>query len=60
MPKKAKYLIQLQKTNGGSPSVVFEITEKKFESIIQLLQPEIKKKMDKTKDLSPISVLDFF
>ena len=63
MPKKAKkskYILQLQKTNGGSPTVTFEITESKFQSVLRLLQPEIKKRMTKAEQATSVSLLDFF
>ena len=63
MPKKAKkskYILQLQKTNGGSPTVSFEITESKFQSVLRLLQPEIKKRMMKAEQATSVSLLDFF
>jgi len=63
MPKKAKkskYILQLQKTNGGSPTVTFEITESKFQSVLRLLQPEIKKRMMKAEQATSVSLLDFF
>ena len=60
MPKKAKYLIQLQKTNGGSPTVSFEITESKFQSVLRLLQPEINKRRMKSEQATSISLMDFF
>ena len=63
MPKKAKkskYILQLQKTNGGSPTVSFEITEAKFQSVLNLLQPEIKKRMMKAERCTSVSLLDFF
>ena len=63
MPKKAKkskYILQLQKTNGGSPTVTFEITESKFQKVIQLLQPEIKKRMTKAEQATSVSLMDFF
>ena len=62
MPKKAKkskYILQLQKTNGGSPTVTFEITESKFQSVLRLLQPEIKKRMMKAEQATSVSLLDF-
>ena len=63
MPKKAKkskYILQLQKTNGGSPTVSFEITESKFQSVLRLLQPEIKKRMTKAEQATSVSLMDFF
>ena len=63
MPKKAKkskYILQLQKTNGGSPTVTFEITESKFQSVLRLLQPEIKKRMMRAEQSTSVSLLDFF
>ena len=63
MPKKAKkskYILQLQKTNGGSPTVTFEITESKFQSVLRLLQPEIKKRMMRSEQATSVSLLDFF
>ena len=63
MPKKAKkskYILQLQKTNGGSPTVTFEITESKFQSVLRLLQPEIKKRMMKAEQATSVSLMDFF
>ena len=63
MPKKAKkskYILQLQKTNGGSPTVSFEITESKFQSLLRLLQPEIKKRMMQAEQATSISLMDFF
>ena len=63
MPKKAKkskYILQLQKTNGGSPTVTFEITESKFQSVLRLLQPEIKKRMTKAEQATSVSLMDFF
>ena len=58
--KKSKYILQLQKTNGGSPTVTFEITESKFQSVLRLLQPEIKKRMMKAEQATSVSLLDFF
>ena len=63
MPKKAKkskYILQLQKTNGGSPTVTFEITESKFQSVLKLLQPEIQKRRMKAEQATSVSLLDFF
>ena len=63
MPKKAKkskYILQLQKTNGGSPTVTFEITESKFQSVLRLLQPEIKKRIMKSQEATSVSLMDFF
>ena len=63
MPKKAKkskYILQLQKSNGGSPTVSFEITESKFQSVLRLLQPEIKKRMMQAEQATSISLMDFF
>ena len=63
MPKKAKkskYILQLQKTNGGSPTVTFEITESKFQSVLRLLQPEIKKRITKAEQATSVSLMDFF
>ena len=58
--KKSKYILQLQKSNGGSPTVSFEITESKFQSVLRLLQPEIKKRMMKAEQATSVSLLDFF
>ena len=58
--KKSKYILQLQKTNGGSPTVTFEITESKFQSVLRLLQPEIKKRMMRAEQATSISLMDFF
>ena len=58
--KKSKYILQLQKTNGGSPTVTFEITESKFQSVLRLLQPEIKKRMTKAEQATSVSLMDFF
>ena len=58
--KKSKYILQLQKTNGGSPTVTFEITESKFQSVLRLLQPEIKKRMMQAEQATSISLMDFF
>ena len=58
--KKSKYILQLQKTNGGSPTVSFEITESKFQSVLRLLQPEIKKRMMQAEQATSISLMDFF
>ena len=63
MPKKAKkskYILQLQKTNGGSPTVTFEITESKFQSVLRLLQPEIKKRIAKVENCTSVSLEEFF
>ena len=58
--KKSKYILQLQKTNGGSPTVSFEITESKFQSVLRLLQPEIKKRIMKSQQATSVSLMDFF
>ena len=58
--KKSKYILQLQKSNGGSPTVSFEITESKFQSVLRLLQPEIKKRIEKAERRTSVSLLDFF
>ena len=58
--KKSKYILQLQKSNGGSPTVSFEITESKFQSVLRLLQPEIKKRMMQAEQATSISLMDFF
>jgi len=58
--KKSKYILQLQKTNGGSPTVSFEITESKFQGVLRLLQPEIKKRMMKAEQATSVSLMDFF
>ena len=58
--KKSKYILQLQKTNGGSPTVSFEITESKFQSVLRLLEPEINKRMMKSEQVKSISLMDFF
>ena len=58
--KKSKYILQLQKANGTSSTVSFEITESKFQSVLRLLQPEIKKRMMKAEQATSVSLLDFF
>ncbi len=58
--KKSEYILQLQKSNGGSPTVSFEITESKFQSVLRLLQPEIKKRMMQAEQATSISLMDFF
>ena len=58
--KKPKYILLLQRTDGNPPSVSFEITENKFQKVIQLLQPEIKKRIEKAEKCTSVSLLDFF
>ena len=58
--KKSKYILQLQKANGTSSTVSFEITESKFQSVLRLLQPEIKKRIEKAERCTSVSLLDFF
>ena len=58
--KKSKYILQLQKTNGGSPTVTFEITESKFQSVLRILQPEIQKRIKKAEQSTSVSLDDFF
>lgn len=58
--KKPKYILLLQRTDGNPPSVSFEITENKFEKIIKLLQPEIKKRIAKVENCTSVSLEEFF
>ena len=58
--KKSKYILQLQKTNGGCPTVSFEITESKFQSVLRILQPEIQKRIKKAEQATSVSLDDFF
>ena len=58
--KKPKYILLLQRTDGTPPSVSFEITENKFQKVVQLLEPEIKKRMEKSEKCTSVSLMDFF
>ena len=42
--KNSPWIISLQKTNGNSPPETFVIAQAKADKIIELIQPEIKKK----------------
>ena len=60
MPRSnEKYALLLQKVNGGSPKIVFEITHAKAQKIIDLIQPEIEKKKKKF-IAAPITLDRFF
>ena len=52
MAKRRKFILLLQAKNGGGPKVTFEITEHKAQKIIDLIQPEIAKKQEKTETVS--------
>ena len=42
--KKQKYVISIQQTKGGNEPLYYEISESKALKIIDLLDPEIKKR----------------
>ena len=59
MPRKPTFTITIQINNGSSPAETFTICESKAMKIIDLIQPEIKKKRIKLQS-SSIKLDQFF
>ena len=57
--RKQKYVISIQPTKGGNAPIYFEISETKAQKIIDLLNPEIKKRKEKLSCVTA-SLLPFF
>ena len=58
MKKFSKWIITLQKSNGGNAQITFEVTHTKAEKVLRILEPDIEKKMKQMETTS--ATLDVF
>ena len=57
--KKQKYVISIQQTKGGNTPLYYEISESKALKIIDLLDPEIKKRRKQMESITA-TLIPFF